>query len=499
MLVHRSLKQRILSIFFAGACAGANVAMAQDSPVLEEVVVVAQKREQSLQEVPMAVSAFTGDSLRDAGVNTVEALSRQAPSLQVQASNNASAVNYRIRRVGNIGSIPTFEPAVGVFIDGAYRSRPLFTAGELFDIERVEVLRGPQSTLYGKNTTAGVVAIYTRAPAAEFEGNAQLDVGQLDGASWTPFYRVVGGVSGPLSDTVSASIGGNLVGQDHTYEGALASSRPEANDLHRQALRGQLQWTPSDALSVRLIAGYMQEDDNTTQGDVHFVAGSPAAISRNILVATGNAQPCASNDSLDQLHCSLTAPETDLKASEVTLLVDYALNNGMTLTSISSWDWFRNEWAQFDAAQLGSPLLRHQDTQEATSWQEELRLSSTGGETVDWLAGMFFYQNNFDRGDHGKTYTFLEDTLSAAPVPSMLLQQRYGTPFPVPFAAPGQNGYYAASQDTDYFGIFGQATWNISDKFAITGGVRWQNEDKKASLAQGVTVPGFSLMSVALL
>ena len=155
-------------------------------------MVTAQKREQSLQDVPLAVSAMTEEGMLQAGISDIEDLSRQVPSLSVQNSNGVMTSNYRMRRVGNIGNIPNFEPAVGVFLDGAYRSRPFFSSGDMFDIERIEVLRGPQSTLYGKNTTAGVLAIYTRSPAESFEGNASLDVGNVDGAQDATMGRFVG-------------------------------------------------------------------------------------------------------------------------------------------------------------------------------------------------------------------------------------------------------------------------------------------------------------------
>jgi outer membrane receptor protein involved in Fe transport len=407
--------------------------------------------------------------------------------------------NYRMRRVGNIGNIPNFEPAVGVFLDGAYRSRPFFSSGDMFDIERIEVLRGPQSTLYGKNTTAGVLAIYTKSPAENFEGNASLDVGNVEGAKDATMGRFVGGASGPLTDTLGGSLGVSLVDQDHTYESALSASNAEANNLKRQAVRGQLEWDATDALTARLIVGYMEEDDDTSQADVFFAPGSGANTARNVLAAGGIAQTCSSNDPLDQRHCSRTSQTTDVKAYDATLLLDYALDNGWTVTSITSYDWFKFKGSQDDVTQLAAPLLKFHDTQESDSWQQELRLSSEGGETVDWLAGVFYYKNDFNRGDHGNRLFFLEDTDSAAPLPSLLLQQLFGTPFPVPFAAPGQNGIYDGNQDTEYLGIFGQATWNVTEKFAVTGGLRWQEEEKDASVKQEVTVPGLSLLSANLL
>jgi outer membrane receptor protein involved in Fe transport len=494
MFAHPRTKRRLLSILIASLAASSATLMAQ---TLEEVVVTAQKRAQSLQDVPLAVSAMTGEGLLEAGVSDIEDLSRQVPSLSVQNSNGVMTSNYRMRRVGNIGNIPNFEPAVGVFLDGAYRSRPFFSSGDMFDIERIEVLRGPQSTLYGKNTTAGVLAIYTKSPAENFEGNASLDVGNVDGAQDATMGRFVGGVSGPLTDTIGGSIGVSVLDQDHTYESALSESDVDANNLKRQAVRGQLRWDASDALTTRLIVGYMEEDDDTSQADVFFAPGGAADTARTVLATGGIAQTCSSNDPLDQRHCSRTTQTTDVKASEATLLMDYALDNGWTVTSITSWDWFKFKGTQDDVTQLAAPLLKFHDYQESDSWQQELRLTSEGGETVDWLVGAFYYENDFDRGDYGDSFFFLEDTDSAAPLPSILLASIFGVP--TPFAAPGQNGIYNGKQDTEYLGIFGQATWNITEQFALTGGMRWQQEEKDASVRQEVTIPGRSLLSLNLL
>ena len=495
-------RRTLLSLVIAGIASGTATVQAQNSSklMLEEVVVTAQKREQSLQDVPLAVSAISGDTMREAGVTDMSGVAQQMPSLQVVPSTSPATASYRIRGVGNIGNIPTFEPAVGVFQDGAYRSRPLFSASEFFDIERIEVLRGPQSTLYGKNTTAGVVAVYTRAPAQEFEGNAEFTVGNLEGANDAMLYRFIGGVSGALSDTLAGSLGISTVNQDHTSESAMSGSNRDANNIDRQTIRGQLEWVPTDALSIRLIAGATQQEDDTYQSDLFIAPGSQAETAQNVLVAFDPlSQSCSSNDPLDFKHCSRVPSTTDLRSNEATVIVNYALENEWTVTSVSSWDWFRIKADQDDVAQLGTPVLKLHDTQEAESWQQELRLASAGGETVDWLVGGFAYYNAFDRGDHGDRFTFLEDVDSAGPVPSLLLQQLFGTPFPVPFAAPGQNGIYEAKQNTKYFGVFGQSTWNVTEKFAITGGLRWQTEEKDASVSQSVTVPGLSLISANLL
>jgi iron complex outermembrane receptor protein len=218
-----------------------------------------------------------------------------------------------------------------------------------------------------------------------------------------------------------------------------------------------------------------------------------------VLRQFGLAETCSSNDPLDRELCARVPNTTDLESREATLLVDYTLGNDWTVTSVSSWDWFKFKGTSDDIVQLASPLLKFHDTQEGESWQQELRLASAGGETVDWLTGVFWYQNEFERGDGGDRPIYLEDTYSAHPVPALLLQRLFGTPFPVPFAAPGQNGLLDAQQDTDYLGVFGQATWNLTEQFAITGGLRWQTEEKDASLEQSATAPGASLITLSLL
>jgi outer membrane receptor protein involved in Fe transport len=463
------------------------------------LVVTAQKREQNLQDVPMAVSAMSGAAMQQAGIADIKDLARQVPALQVQSNISPLAMNYRIRRVGNLGNIPTFEPAVGVFQDGAFRNRPVFSAGDMFDVERVEVLRGPQSTLYGKNTTAGVVAVYTRKPSEEFSGNAELTAGNIEGASDAAMYRFVGGVSGPLTDTLGGSLGLSYSGNEHVSESALSVSGDDANDQDRGSVRGQLQWDATDALSVRFIAGMLQEDDDQYTSDVFIAPDSVADIAGRALRGAGLAEACSSNDPTDLEHCSRKAVTSDVDAREATLLLDYTLANDWTVSSISSWDWFKFEATSDDIVQLASPLLKFDDTQEGESWQQELRLTSAGGETIDWLGGVFWYQNEFERGDQGHRPIFRPDIYSSALVPSILLSRLFGVPFPVPFATPGQNGLLDAEQDTNYVGVFGQASWNITEQFSVTGGLRWQTEEKDAHIYQAVTVPGFSLVSASLL
>jgi outer membrane receptor protein involved in Fe transport len=157
-------------------------AAAQDQGEIDPVIVYAQKRAAPLQDVPMSVSTLTDADLADAGIHDIEGLAASLPALDMQRSVSAVTTTLRIRRVGSLGNIPTFEPAVGLFVDGAYRSRSLLGTGDLLDVGHIEVLSGPQSSLYGRSASAGVVSIYTRRPENQLAGNAEFSGGVVDSA-----------------------------------------------------------------------------------------------------------------------------------------------------------------------------------------------------------------------------------------------------------------------------------------------------------------------------
>ena len=492
---------RIAQLAVLAGLTWAAAGYAADAPLeVEEIVVTAQKRAQSLQDVPMAVSAMDATAMDNAGVQTMNDLSRQIPVLEVQENSAPVATDYRIRRVGNLGNIPDFEPSVGVFIDGAFRARSVFGTGDLFDLDRVEVLRGPQSTLYGKNTSAGVIGIYTAEPANEFEWRGESDFGAIDGANDAPMANFKGGISGPLSDSVRGSLGMSYAVHDTTMDQALVGGGGDANDLERYAMRSQLAWDATEELSFRAILGTAQQHDNKQMTeDLHYDPnGYVAGIVLPTFEAAGVSQACTNNDGHDRTSCRRNAVKSDVDSWEGTLLASYSLDNGWTVNSISSWDYFKYEGTDDDVAQVAAPVLRYHDTQENTAWQQELRLTSAGGETVDWLGGMFYYQSELKRGDGGNRPMFLFDQLSDDPTVADLNQALLGTPFPVPFATQGQVGYLDSKSSTQYIGVYGQATWNVTDDVAIAGGVRWQREEKDADIRQSVNDPAPSVISLLL-
>jgi iron complex outermembrane recepter protein len=263
------------------------------------------------------------------------------PTLDLQSSVTAATTTLRIRRIGNLGNIPTFEPAVGLFVDGAFRSRSMLGSADLLDVERIEVLSGPQSTLYGKNASAGVVAIYTRPPGDRLAGTAELTGGWIESNGSPATGKINVALSGPLSPDWGAGLAGAYSRHGHTFTNALLEGS-DGNDLSRSAFRGQLSWSPSDRLSVRLLGGYLNVDDDEGESDVYLAPGAGSTAIARALQQRGLSSGCPDNEPHNRTSCSIATNHLDLRAADLTLVAEYALANGMRLTSISGWDRYED-------------------------------------------------------------------------------------------------------------------------------------------------------------
>ncbi|HNN56133.1 MAG TPA: TonB-dependent receptor plug domain-containing protein, partial [Novosphingobium sp.] len=209
------------------------------------IVVTATKREQTLKDVPVAVSVASGEALERTQVRDLKDLQMLVPALRVTQQQSSAQTNFIIRGFGNGANNAGIEPSVGVFVDGVYRSRAAAQIGDLPDALRVEVLRGPQSTLFGKNASAGVISIVTREPSFRFHGSLEGSYGNL-GATVVKGY-----VTGPVSENIAASLAAGINRRDG-YVRDMGTGE-KANERDRWFARGQLKFAPSDVFSVRLI------------------------------------------------------------------------------------------------------------------------------------------------------------------------------------------------------------------------------------------------------
>ncbi|HEX9932022.1 MAG TPA: TonB-dependent receptor plug domain-containing protein, partial [Allosphingosinicella sp.] len=223
-----------------------------------DIVVTAQGRRQVLQDVPLAVSAVSGETLQNSGATDIRQLNQLAPSLLVSSTGTEANASPRIRGIGTVGDNPGLESSVAVFIDGVYRSRAGVGLNELGEIERIEVLRGPQGTLFGRNASAGLIHILSARPEREFGGNVELTYGNYD------FMRGQIGLTGPIGANMAFRIDAVGVRRDGFYDVINAANGTEerVNNRNRLFTRGQLLFEPNDALSIRLIGDYTTRDES---------------------------------------------------------------------------------------------------------------------------------------------------------------------------------------------------------------------------------------------
>ncbi|WP_293872988.1 MULTISPECIES: TonB-dependent receptor [unclassified Sphingomonas] len=234
------------------AAAGASVT--QDQADVSDIVVTAQGRAQALADVPVAISAVSAETLQNSGANDIRQLNQLAPSLLVSSTGSEANGSARIRGIGTVGDNPGLESSVAVFIDGVYRSRSGIGLTELGEIDRVEVLRGPQGTLGGRNSSAGLISIVSKAPSFQgFTGGAEATYGNYN------FYRVAGNLNLPLGETIAARVDGVYVKRDGFYRDY--TNNTDVNDRDRYFVRGQLRFEPSADISFRLIGDYTKRDE----------------------------------------------------------------------------------------------------------------------------------------------------------------------------------------------------------------------------------------------
>jgi outer membrane receptor protein involved in Fe transport len=376
----------------ATAEAGAVDATAtQEAPIDSgDIIVTATRRNEALSDVPLAVSAVTAETLENSGATDIRALTQVSPSLLVSStSSEAGAGGARIRGVGTVGDNPGLESSVAVFIDGVYRSRVGLGLTELGQVDRIEVLRGPQGTLFGRNASAGLISIITAKPRFETMFNGQVDIGNYN------LRRLELGATGPITETLAARLDAVIMKRDGFLEDVISGR--DVNDRDRYLLRGQLLYKPTDAMSVRIIGDYSKRDeeccaatylparDNTAAGEQpSTIAGLERALGAII------------NDDTFARNVSITpgrSYRSDVKDYGLSGEIVYDLG-GAELTSISAYrynKYIRGQDADFNNLDI---LFRDDDGtafNRFKTFTQEVRLQGeTFGGRLDWLVGGYY-------------------------------------------------------------------------------------------------------------
>jgi len=445
-----------------------------------EIIVTASKRSQTLQDTPVAVSVTSAADLENSQIRDLIDLQSSVPSLRVGQLQSSANTNFIIRGFGNGANNAGIEPSVGVFIDGVYRSRSAAQVGDLPNVERIEVLRGPQSTLFGKNASAGVISIITQKPQFDFGGSLEASYGNYDA------IVVKGDVTGPISDTIAFSIGGNYNRRDG-YARDLHLDQ-DVNDRNRWGVRGQLLFEPSDALSIRLIGDYDKIDENCCIA-ANIVAGPTMDIT-DALVG-GPSVDRENPFSYDVYNNFLS--ENRIKNYGGSAQIDYDLGN-MALTSITAYREvrsFANQDSDFTAADL---IGRKSDDVAINTFTQEVRLASDFDGPVNFLVGGYYFNEKIDQ----KNQLFFGDDFR--PYGNALIQAASGGALDVPTleaalgARDGDPAQYVDSffRSGDGFdeayrlkntswSIFGTLDFDITDRLTFTVGANYTQDRKRFS------------------
>jgi iron complex outermembrane recepter protein len=470
-----------------------------------DIIITATKRAQALSDVPIAVSAVTAESLANSGAADIRQLNQLAPSLLVSSATSEGNGAARIRGVGTVGENPGLESSVAVFIDGVYRSRTGIGLTELGDIERIEVLRGPQGTLFGRNASAGLLNIITKKPQFELGGSAEATYGNYD------YYKIAGSVTGPLiADTLAASLNAVYVKRDGFLTDRISGR--DVNDRDRYLVRGQLLFTPGEDISLRLIADYSKKAEECcaaaflptrnvardASGNVVFSPNSIVAFGRNLFGGNINDNTYARETSItpglgyrfDSKDYGLSAElNWDLGAASLTSITAYRvskISNGQD-----------GDFSNLD-------LVTRQDRrQEFKTFTQEVRVQGTVfDDRLDWLVGGFYANEKLDLVDDIKFGSQLgpfltcqfAGALGAAnvspaspgclnPLARPTLNAVFGTAFTSLFdnlynmrnVGANPNSY---AQKGENYAIFTHNVFSITDSLKLTLGGRY-TKDKK--------------------
>jgi iron complex outermembrane recepter protein len=448
---------------------------------LDEVMVTARRREENLQSVPAAVSVVTGSLLDSAHTVNTQQLAQLVPALYYNSANPRNTA-YTIRGLGsNTLSVSAandgIEPGVGFYVDGVYHGRPATASFDFTDIERVEVLRGPQGTLFGKNTTAGAIHIISRLPTFEREANSEVSFGNYD------FMQVKTSFSGGLTERVAGRLSAQITRRDGLITNVTTDRK--LNNQNNLALRGQLLFQASDDLQLRLIADVSDFDADCCTQSYLRVGTSLRGAARQFpglsaaLPAHGfPAYLPPSRNVYDRLT-DIDAPlHVDTQDGGISLNADWKLKGG-TLTSITAWRYWDWDVAN-DRDYIGVPIqLVQRIPSRQDQYSQELRFASNSDGPFSYVGGLYFFSQTINGkptsvyGPAAAYWLISTTNFAAADRPDNLVN--------------GYGQYGDSHFSMDSYAAFGEANYKITERLTGTLGLRYTYEDKKGGYSTTVS------------
>ena len=453
------------------------IALGLSMPVsaqIEEIVVTATKREENVQDVPVAVTVLSSETIENQNAVGFEGLQALIPSASFRKGNTTRNSSVIIRGLGTISFSTAAEPSVSTVVDGVVLGRSGQAFGDLYELERMEVLRGPQGTLFGKNASAGVVNITTKRPTDEFEGFVDLSFFQDNET------RLKAKVSGPLSDNAR----GSITAFKGDFDGFIRNvyDNKMINGYDRSGLRAMLEYEPTDTVSTLFI----YEDYEATDNCCADVEGLPSgrhpgseALPNSQGIVNGVADIDLDQRFVDHDLTTVTLDSTTAFSAQVDIEI-----GDMMLTSITARrTWNNTEIREGDFTSIGGDAtipvdfgattfqLHDVGPQEWRQFSQELRLASPGGETVDWQVGFFYWNIDSDRrftrdascqNNNGQSQDILDDPANA------------GLTCNADDIITGSADF---NTEFNNYALFGDATWNISDQLRLLFGLRFTEDE----------------------
>lgn len=440
--------------------------------ILEEIVVTAQKREENLQSVPISITTLSGEALRDLGVSQARQIAEVTPNLQWKGDSNILGNTIHIRGIGTNSTGGEAVPAVGVYFDEISINNTYALGLFLYDVERLDVLRGPQGTLYGRNTTGGAVNIVSRTPevGGGVQGDLHLGYGNFNSVDFE------GGLGFDLTDNLSARISGMYKNRDGLVDNTFLGN--DARSLDVYSLRGQLAFEPTDSFDAILSVQYSEVDNDQnlfkSQGLLDPATFGPCATPENLGTCSDFFGYVDSSDFHD--NQSDFSPEEYAESYMVSLRANWDIGP-VTVTSVTGYFDFDRPGARTSQDVDATPfdILNTAFGSPSDQFSQELRITSNTDGNLSWVVGLYY---------------FTEDLSS----PVTIAARGYGPGFIS--GGPNLEGVWTTfEQDTETFAIFGQTTWDLTDKISLTGGLRWTWEDKE-TLNSSYTINVDSLPTV---
>lgn len=445
-----ALRRTALSTALLSALGGSGLAFAQaqeddvDATLLEEVVVTAQRREQTLQEVPMAISAFSGEDLEYLQADNLDSLQGAVPNLNlVQGRGSSSSANVFIRGVGQPDALQTFDPAVGIYVDDVYMSRIQGALFKLNDIERIEVLRGPQGTLYGKNTPGGAIRLITRTPGDEFVAEAGMVYGDYDR------WQLSGFLAGPVSDDFAMSLSVLSDTRDGFVTDPLDGRK--YNDEDTQSARVKARWGVADNVDITFSLDYTAEDTALALGN----AEAPLV---SIDLATGGSVvrylPTPGDWNFESSTSLGDAGGQDVEHWGGSMTVNWDIDDALSLRSITAYrDLSAQSYIDIDATtlELGDVFVGVDQDQ----LSQEFQLLGNS-DNVHWVAGLYYLNEQVP--SHQEAYA--DDFLLFGGLPISFLRT------------------IDDDLETTSYAVFAQVDWAFADRWSLGLGIRYTNEEK---------------------